>query len=270
MVEQLIEEFKGCHEVEAIVLGGSRGNNKGDEYSDYDIYVYLSESFHREKRREILEKYCSYMEIGNEFWEEEDDCILNNGIDIEFIYRTVDGIEGNLKYVVDNKGASMGYTTCFWDNAVNSKILYDRTGKLTRLVEKYSMEYPGELKKNIVEKNHKLLKDFMPSLYYQIEKAIKRNDLISVNHRLSEFMAIYFDIIFAINEEKHRGEKRLLEITREFETLPENYVGLIEELFKCVYNDNYKFMGTLNKLCHNLYELLKKHGYNVAIESYKG
>jgi len=267
MIEKVVAEFRGCSEVEAIALGGSRGINKGDEYSDYDIYIYLTENLNREKRRRILEKYCSYMEIGNEFWE-EDDCIMTDGIDMDLIYRRIEDIEGNLKYVVDNHGASMGYTTCFWDNAINSKILYDRTGRLTQLAERYRVEYPETLKKNIIEKNHKLLKDFMPSLYYQIEKSIKRNDLMSINHRLTEFLALYFDIIYALNGEKHRGEKRMLEITREFELLPKDYTDLIEDLFKYIYRDNEKFMTSLDKICGNLYGLLKEKGYKVTFESY--
>ncbi len=269
MIEKVIEEFKGCSEVEAIALGGSRGSGRGDEHSDYDIYIYLTGELDREKRREILERYCTYMEIGNRFWEEEDDCILNNGIDMELIYRRIEDIEGNLKYVVDNHGSSMGYTTCFWENVVNSKILYDRTARLTKLAERYKVEYPEELKKNIVEKNHKLLKDYMPSLYYQIEKAIKRRDLVAINHRLTEFLALYFDIIYALNGEKHRGEKRMLEITRDFDLLPENYGSLIDDTFKSIYNDNSKFLTALDRVCRNLYELLKKEEYNVTFESYR-
>lgn len=269
MIDKVIAEFKRFSEVEAIALGGSRGSGRGDEHSDYDIYIYLTEELDREKRRGILERYCTYMEIGNRFWEEEDDCILNNGIDMELIYRRIEDIEGNLKYVVDNYGSSMGYTTCFWENVVNSKILYDRTGKLTQLAERYNVEYPDKLKRSIVEKNHKLLKDYMPSLYYQIEKAIKRRDQVAINHRLTEFLALYFDIIYALNGEKHRGEKRMLEITRKFELLPENYGSLIDDLFKFIYRNNLKFLTTLDKICHNLYDLLKKDGYDVTFESYK-
>lgn len=60
----------------------------------------------------------------------------------------------------------------------------------------------------------------------------------------------------------------MLEITREFKLLPENYGSLIGDLFKNIYNDNSKFLATLDKVCHNLYNLLKEEGYDVAIESY--
>ena len=56
-----------------------------------------------------------------------------------------------------------------------------------------------------------LLKDKPFASYYeQIEKAIKRDDKNSINHRISAFMASYFDIIFAKNKMLHPGEKNWL------------------------------------------------------------
>lgn len=269
MVGRIVEELKKLRETEAIVLGGSRGKGTGDSDSDYDLYVYLKEELSTEKRRSILKKYCSYMEIKNNFWEEEDDCTMSSGIDIELIYRRIEDIEGNLGYVVDGKNPSMGYTTCFWDNLINSEILYDEDRRLTELVSRYRREYPEELRKNIIEKNHKLLKDYMPSFYYQIEKAVKRGDLITINHRLSEFLAVYFDIIYAVNGRVHKGEKRMLQQTEGFEILPKDYEKLIEKLFKYVYHEDDIFMETLDEVCQNIYELLRNKGYNVTFESYR-
>ena len=77
-----------------------------------------------------------------------------------------------------------------------------------------------------------LLKDKPFASYYeQIEKALKRNDLVSVNHRISAFLASYFDIIFAVNELFHPGEKRLIKYAEEnCRILPQNFKENIEEL----------------------------------------
>ena len=86
-VNELFEELGSLSQVEAIALGGSRATGRSDETSDYDVYVYITESIDENERRNILGKYCKYMEIGNSFWELEDDVTLKDGIDMDIIYR---------------------------------------------------------------------------------------------------------------------------------------------------------------------------------------
>ena len=88
-VQKLFDDFSQILQVEAIALGGSRATGRNDEKSDYDVYVYLSDSIDESIRRGILEKYCCYLEIGNSFWELEDDVTLKNGIDMDIIYRNI-------------------------------------------------------------------------------------------------------------------------------------------------------------------------------------
>ena len=66
-VNELLEELGSLPQVEAIALGGSRATGRNDEKSDYDVYVYITSSIAENERRDILEKYCRYMEIGNSF-----------------------------------------------------------------------------------------------------------------------------------------------------------------------------------------------------------
>ena len=62
------------------------------------------------------------MEIGNQFWELEDDCVLNNGIEIELIYRSLDEFDKDLQAVVLEHQAQNSYTTCMWYNLLNSRL----------------------------------------------------------------------------------------------------------------------------------------------------
>ena len=53
---------------------------------------------------------------------------LNNGVDIDIIYRKLQDFEGDVAAVVEQNRASNGYTTCMWHNLATCRILYDRDG----------------------------------------------------------------------------------------------------------------------------------------------
>ena len=238
-VNRLFEEIGGLSQVEAIALGGSRATGRCDETSDYDVYVYITGSIPEPERRGILEKYCKYMEIGNTFWELEDDVTLNDGIDMDIIYRNMRDFEAMVSSVVLDCVPWNGYTTCMWHNLITSKIVLDPGGKLRALQEKYRIPYPEKLKKNIISNNLKLLSGMLPSFDTQIRKAEKRGDLVSVNHRVTEFLASYFDILFALNEMTHPGEKRMQSIcSQECKLLPRNFDVNLHRLFDSLYREN--------------------------------
>lgn len=244
MPQLLFQEFKNLPQIEAIALGGSRAGNNYDEKSDYDVYVYYTELIPEEIRNNILSKYCCNIEIENHFWEYEDNCKLKNGIDIDIIYRKLDDFASAIENVVEKYHVSNGYTTCMWHNLLNSKILFDKTKRLTKTQQKYMVKYPSALKQNIINHNMKLLRNAMPAYEIQIAKAVKRNDLISINHRVTEFMASYFDIIFALNELTHPGEKRLIDLClKNCKLLPKDFKSNIEILF----SDMFMNMENINK-----------------------
>ena len=237
-VDALFEELKLLPQVEAIALGGSRATGRCDETSDYDVYIYLTDALAESQRSAILEKYCSYLEIGNTFWELEDDVTLKNGIDMDIIYRNLEDFSRGIASVVDDCNAWNGYTTCMWHNLITSRILYDRSGRLTRLQKRYQIPYPKKLKENIVSNNRKLLSGILPSFDGQIRKAENRGDLVSVNHRVTEFLASYFDILFALNEMTHPGEKRMQEIcARECKILPDHFNEHLSRLFAGMFRE---------------------------------
>ena len=237
-VNALFQELGQLPQVEAIALGGSRATGRNDEKSDYDVYVYITDSIAPETRRTILEKYCGYMEIGNSFWELEDDVTLKDGIDMDIIYRDRKGFENMVSSVVLDCVSWNGYTTCMWHNLITSKILVDKEGKLEALQQKFTIPYPQKLKENIISNNRKLLRGMLPSYDAQIRKAERRGDLVSVNHRVAEFLASYFDILFALNEMTHPGEKRMQSICSEnCRILPENFDENLNRLFAGMFRE---------------------------------
>ena len=92
------------------------------------------------------------------------------------------------------------------------------------------------------------------SYYEQIEKAIKRNDIVSINHRISAFLASYFDIIFAVNELLHPGEKRLIQYAlNNCKILPDKFDENITNLLN---QPNSETLEILNKMIAKLKEVL--------------
>lgn len=238
MIEQLFEALAAMNNVEAIALGGSRAGSVFDEKSDYDVYVYCTGNIPENDRKQLLSKYCSAMEIGNHFWEYEDNCILQNGIDIDILYRDLNVFCEEVAAVVEKCEARNGYTTCMWHNLKNCKIVYDANGKLAEAKKRFDVEYPIQLKKNIIERNMRLLHDALPAYDTQIVKAINRNDIVSINHRTAAFMESYFDILFALNEKTHPGEKRLIALCKkQCDWLPHNFEDNLNRLFRDLYEN---------------------------------
>ncbi len=258
MFDLLWKEFAELTEVEAVALGGSRAGTEYDEKSDYDLYVYCTDIPNEKVRKRILEKYCGYTEIGNSFWELEDDCTLKDGVDIDILYRNIEDFSQTIRSVVDEHNAYNGYTTCMWHNLLNCKILYDKQGKLENLQTRYRIPYPEELRNNIINKNLRLLTDNLPSYDTQIKKAISRNDTVSVNHRTAAFLESYFDIIFALNRLTHPGEKRIVRyLTEKAEILPACFEENLNRLFQNLFTDPDKAVQTLEEMISALKNAVK-------------
>ena len=254
-LRQLFDTLSKRSEIDALVLGGSRGKNKGDQWSDYDIYVYLNSPLKVEDRKALLDPYMSLMEYNHQFFETEDDGVLKNGIGIEFIYRSLKDftqlIEQNLALKLNR-----GYSTCFIDNLLTSKIIFDREGQYERLQTHVRVADKKAVYKKVVEQNVPLLYGTQPALYDQIVKAAKRHDLVAINHRLTEFLSLFFDTLFAINHVNHPGEKRMLELANHLLFKPRKMVETIESVLK--EHASQESLIELERLTKDLIELSKK------------
>lgn len=257
MVDPLFAELSALPQVEAIALGGSRAGVHFDEKSDYDVYLYCTGPVPEEVRREILSRYCSYMEIGNHFWEYEDNCTLNDGIDIDILYRNLEDFTRDVADVVEACHGRNGYTTCMWHNLRTCKILYDENGRLAAAKQRFDVPYPEALRQDILTRNWKLLRAAMPAYELQIQKAVKRGDLVSVNHRVSAFLESYFDLLFALNRQTHPGEKRLVKLCREScSLLPENFEENLNVLFSHLFTQTELVPADIGRILDALAKIL--------------
>ena len=256
MINEIINEYKAFGQVRAIAVGGSGSANTSDKLSDIATYVFIEQGIPIHERENLVKKYSTKYEVGGEYFGSGDEYLVDKlGQQFDVMFWNTEWFENAVENVWEKHYPSNGYTTCFLYTLKNFDIKYDPKGWLKNLQNKINMPYPKELQNNIIKRNMMLMKDKPFASYYeQIEKAVKRDDEISVNHRISAFMASYFDVIFAKNELLHPGEKRLVKFAlNNCKILPKDFEENIRELFKV---ENSSKLDILDIMTKNLKEIL--------------
>ena len=246
--DKIIKRFTEFPAVQAVAAGGSTSVNTSDESSDIDIYVFTNGQIPLRERIELIKKYSSKYEAGGEYFGPGDEFFVDKmNCQLDVMYFGTKQMEDNVENIWEKHYPSNGYTTCFLFTLKNCKTIYDKNNWLADLKNKLNTRYPAELKQNIIKRNLMLLKDKPFASYYeQIQKALKRNDINSVNHRISAFMASYFDIIFALNELLHPGEKKLINYAlKNCKILPENFEYNIVKLLAESNTDKLKILDDM-------------------------
>lgn len=266
LTELIAGEFARFPQVAAIALGGSMGGSQEtDNASDIDVYVYTRAEIPLEIRRSIMEKTggASRANIGLNYWGPGDEWYhLPSGIEVDMVYFDTAWMSEQLEQVIYQHRASMGYTTCFWNTFLNSKVLFDPDGWYSAARQKVDTAYPEELRQAIVALNHPVLRGIIPAYAHQIEKAVNRADLVSVNHRLAALLASYFDILFAVNRQLHPGEKRLVQKTlQKCARLPQNFEGDLSAIFAVSPANLVEMNYCVSQLLDHLDEWLSKEGF---------
>lgn len=238
MIQDTFNEFAKFSQVRSIAVGGSRAVKRNDEFSDYDVYVYATEPIPIEGRLDVLEKHCDSIALDNHYREHEDVCIMEDGTQLNIVYREFDVFLEGIARVAERCEPLDGCTTSMWNSLLVSRIAYDKGGLLAAAREKYTIPYPQQLKHNIISHHMNLIKYGLPSYMAQMEKAMKRKDMVNINQCAQRFLNSYFDIIFALNEKLHPGEKRLIQIcVEECKILPANFELNIRLLLNSMFKD---------------------------------
>lgn len=108
------------------------------------------------------------MEIGNHFWEYEDNCTLKSGADIDILYRDLDGFIREVADVAEQFHARNGCTTCMWHNLCTCRIVSDRDGRLAAAKKRFDIPYPEPLRRNILGRSLRLLHRALPAYGHQV------------------------------------------------------------------------------------------------------
>ncbi len=261
LLNEVVEELKARGEVDAILLGGSRAEGgTPDQDSDWDLYVYLASPLDQEVRRRILSPRTTVLELDNRFWETEDDGELNDGSSIELIYRHWDTLDASLDKITEQLEVSAGYSTCLWHNLLHSEILFDRAGRARQIKTKYAIPYPDALKRAIVKKNWPLLNRALPNYRDQAALAVKRTDVIAIQHRTAAFLASAFDLVFAANGKTHPGEKRLAQRSAQLPALPSDWLNLLSAVDRAGQGSRMMLVAALDTLAEALEVFLVHQG----------
>ena len=257
VARRLAGAFACLPQVEAVALSGSLVSDLPDANSDVDLYVYVTEDIPLEIRAKIAAG-SPRAEIGNATWEPGDEGIdAATGTAVDVMYRRVGWIEEQVDRVLVHHQASVGYSTCFWHNVLHSRVLFDRSQWYASLQQHAGQPYPHELRRAIIAKNYPLLRRNQSSYLHQIELAVARQDPVSVNHRVAALLASYFDVLFALNELPHPGEKRLIQHAKaRCSKIPHGMGPQMTELLASVGKPDGDTVAKVNALLDGLDELL--------------
>ncbi len=241
LAHTLAGRFSHFPQVRAIGLAGSQTSGAAvDLTSDIDLYVYTTALIPLAERAALVEQSgAGRTDLNLQFWDLGDEWFdAATGIEVDVIYWDTQWITEMLDRVLIRHEAGVGYTTCFWHTLRRTQVLHDPQGWLQGQVERAHQPYPEALRCAIFAKNYPLLRQAIPAYSHQIEKAVRRGDLVSVNHRVAALLASYFDVIFALNRVLNPGEKRLLDFAaRQCPLTPPNMVedvtGVLEAAGAC-------------------------------------
>lgn len=266
LAKQIADCFASLSQVEAIAVAGSCGSGPGtyDSASDVDLYVYTRSEIPLESRRTIVERTGGAIQsnFNLNYWGPGDLWVnAPTGIEMDLIYFDAIWMENQIARVVERHQASLGYTTCFWYTIRQSLSFFDSHGWLANLQQRCSVAYPEVLRQNIIAYNHPVLRGIITSYAAQIEKAVKRGDLVSINHRVAALFASYFDILFAVNRQLHPGEKQLIEFAvNNCPILPVNMETDMASILLLPTADISELPGRIAGLLDRLDEMLENEG----------
>lgn len=262
----LAKQFSHYPEIEAVGISGSIMAGQGSSTSDIDLYIFGTSVIPVEERRKIacLRGYSQgnfnlqYWDTGDEWYDQD------TGIEVDIMHWNMSWMEEQISKVIDLHVSNIGYTTCFWHTVKQIDILFDRDNWLTALKEKAQANYPEALRKNIIQRNYPLLHSIIPAYTHQLEKAVRRGDLVSINHRFTEYLASYFDILFALNRILHPGEKRLISFAiKNCTLLPDGFESDITTLLDPQHTPDESWLKTLNHFNQAFDTLLKANGIDL-------
>jgi hypothetical protein len=198
----------------AVAYGGSGATGMADANSDLDLYAFVSDAPPIATRTALARRFATRYAVDMRQFGVGDEWVTASGQGVDIMYWWDDWIAAQLDRVLVHHEPSVGYSTAFWATIRRLVPLFDRDGYLSSLTARADVPYPEPLRRAIIAFNYPLLRDTLYSFRHQVEIAVTRGDMVSVQHRAAAFLASYFDVLFAANRVPHPGEKRSVAAAR--------------------------------------------------------
>jgi hypothetical protein len=185
------------------------------------------------------------------------------GTIVDCVYLDVGWTNGYMDRLLEAHVPGLGYTTAFCRTVSQSRILHDPAGWLGALQARSRPPYPESLRRNIIAHNHPVLRTILSSYLSQVESAVRRGDVVSINHRVASLLASYFDIVFALNRVLHPGEKRQMAFAqRECTVLPTEMDVDVTAVLTAAGGTSDAVLTHLGRLLDRLDAVLKAAGFD--------
>lgn len=206
---RIVESVGDLSGVVAVSLGGSSTSGLADEASDLDLHVYWTEPMASvDERSERLAAIADpgSVRTGLTSWGLEDHLSVSGRL-VELIYRRWDDVLGEVERAYDPGLLGQGFTTAVLYSIARGHPLHDLTGELIAAKVRLNREFPEATRVALLRRESPLL-GFNLKL---LRQAQDRGDLLFAQHLRYKLQMLFFDLLFALNQMYHPGEKRLLE-----------------------------------------------------------
>lgn len=231
--------------------------------ADIDLYVFTTEPITLGDRDRIADRNGAARQEGLDVSSDCDKWLYpESGITIDLTYWDPAWIEEQIARVLERYEPALGFTTTFWNTILNAEILYDKNGWLSALKIRCSRPYPEELRIQIITRNHAVLRGSPAAYQNQIEKALQRDDPVSIQHHITALLASYFDVLFALNSRPHPGEKRLLDHAAQLSQQPVEMEADVRALLRTCQSPVIDLLPVLQRLLDRLDALLVQAGFD--------
>lgn len=230
MINELIKNLSAIDNIAGIVLGGSRGINIANHNSDYDIALYrtcdkaISSEIIADNIPKHIEVNVNPVLVSGHV----------NGVKFEIFQKNFISIQQEIDNNVLGKfrwylSPLLPYGDLSYrmvSHLVNSKILYDRDGKLKNAVEKVS-PIPELFKKSVI--NHFFKQ--MNNASIHVEKVNKIEDQFHVMSLIGLIFFCYVNILYVANNRYPIIEKGNFLVATSLPNIPIDFIQRISNVY---------------------------------------